>query len=453
MSISVFVKCQSSIYEDWKIALAYFQKNSYMISFDLKSGYHHIDIFEGHQFLLGFSWRFPGSSVSRFFVFTVLPFGLSVASFTFTKCLKPLEKYWRLQGIKIAIFLDDGWITENAFHACKDVSTMVRNDLSRTGFITNNSKSVWEPVQVLDWLGLRWNAIDATIHIIDRRLRAIFLDINRLITAEFLVSARTLASFVGKIISAGPVVGNISRIMTRHCAMSIAAAQDWDSPFPMNEYSVREVYFWKYNLSQANIRHCFDMVSANIFVYSDASASGCGGHVTLNQEHICHRMWNDEERRKSSTWRELAAIDFALQSFCPLLKNSSVKWFTDNQAAARIVESGSMRKDLHFLCFKVFQTCLLHKISLEIQWIPRSGVQRADYISRLIDTDDWKISTQFLSFLKDFGDLTHLIVSQIITTPNSLSFIPGSGTRDVQELIILYNLSVTKIAWLFHQSV
>ena len=69
--------------------------------------------------------------------------------------------------------MDDGWVTENAFHACKDVSTMVRNDFSRAGFITNNSKSVWEPVQVLDWLGLRWNAIDATNHIIDRRLKAL----------------------------------------------------------------------------------------------------------------------------------------------------------------------------------------------------------------------------------------------------------------------------------------
>jgi len=51
-------------YEDWKIALAYFQKNSYMISFDLESGYHHVDIFKGHPFFLGFSWRFPGSPVS-----------------------------------------------------------------------------------------------------------------------------------------------------------------------------------------------------------------------------------------------------------------------------------------------------------------------------------------------------------------------------------------------------
>ena len=141
---------------------------------------------------------------------------------------------------------------------------MAINDLSRVGFITNNSKSVyiWEPIQVLDWLGLRWNAIDATIHIIDRRLRAIFLDINKLITAEFFVSVRTLATLA--IISAGPVVGNISRIMTRHCAMSIAGAQDWDSPFPMDEYSVREVYFWKHNPSQANIRYCFDMVSTGL---------------------------------------------------------------------------------------------------------------------------------------------------------------------------------------------
>ena len=29
-------------YEDWKIALSYFQKGSFKITFDLKSGYHHI---------------------------------------------------------------------------------------------------------------------------------------------------------------------------------------------------------------------------------------------------------------------------------------------------------------------------------------------------------------------------------------------------------------------------
>ena len=95
-------------YEDWKIALSYFQKGASMISFDLKSGYHHIDICPDHQTFLGFAWKFSGDTKFRYFVFTVLPFGLASAAFIFTKCLKPLEKYWRIHGISVAIFLDDG---------------------------------------------------------------------------------------------------------------------------------------------------------------------------------------------------------------------------------------------------------------------------------------------------------------------------------------------------------
>ena len=32
-------------YEDWKIALSYFMTEAFMFCFDLKSGYHHIEIF------------------------------------------------------------------------------------------------------------------------------------------------------------------------------------------------------------------------------------------------------------------------------------------------------------------------------------------------------------------------------------------------------------------------
>ena len=73
--------------------MAYFAKDAYMFSFDLKSGYHHIDIAQEHQTFLGFSWRAPDSINGVFYVFTVLPFGLTSAPYVFTKVLKPLEKY------------------------------------------------------------------------------------------------------------------------------------------------------------------------------------------------------------------------------------------------------------------------------------------------------------------------------------------------------------------------
>ena len=36
----------------------------------------------------------------------------------FTKCLKPLEKYWRFNGVNIALFLDDGWLIDSDRDTC-----------------------------------------------------------------------------------------------------------------------------------------------------------------------------------------------------------------------------------------------------------------------------------------------------------------------------------------------
>ena len=104
-----FIKQESNI----RIASRYglFFQDSYMFSFDFKSGYHHMDIAQEHQTFLGFSCKDPDSNNEVFYVFTVLPFGLSTAAYIFTKLLKPVEKHWRLQGTCIATFLDDGWPT------------------------------------------------------------------------------------------------------------------------------------------------------------------------------------------------------------------------------------------------------------------------------------------------------------------------------------------------------
>ena len=55
------------------------------------------------------------------------------------KCLKPLEKHWRIQGINIAIFLDHGWLTEMSFDDCKKLSETVRHDIKDAGLITSEA--------------------------------------------------------------------------------------------------------------------------------------------------------------------------------------------------------------------------------------------------------------------------------------------------------------------------
>ena len=75
------------------------------------------------------------------------------------------------------------------------------------------------------------------------------------------------------------------------------------------------------------------------------------------------------------------------------MEGSVVKWFTDSQTAARILEVGSMKFDLHSLAIKIkiFQFCAEHSIRLEVQWIPLTENEKADYVSGLEDFDDWQI--------------------------------------------------------------
>ena len=71
--------------------------------------------------------------------------------------------------------------------------------------------------------------------------------------------------------------------------------------------------------------------------------------LTINETIIYHKIQLPHEKAKSSTWRELAAIEFALQSFKEVQKGSNVKWLTDNPVAAKITTIGRMHFDFHLI--------------------------------------------------------------------------------------------------------
>lgn len=385
---------QNIKYEDWKIAMSYFTPDSYMFTFDLKSGYHHVDIYPDHQSYLGFSWTFRGSKITKYFKFTVLPFGLSTAPHIFTKLLKPLLKHWRHQGVCLALYLDDGWGINKDKNSCKNDSNKVRTDLDKAGFIANHEKSEWNPTQSVSWLGFIWHSQTGKIELSQRRLEKITATITKIIDCKFRISARSLASFTGQIISTSTVTQNISRIMTRHCSMTIATSQFWDIPFELDDYCKEEILYWNENLPLLQSRSCFVNKGPHILIYSDASSTGCGAFVQLDNQQTCHKLWDTIEAGESSTWRELTAIKFSIEAFLPIIQNTHVKWYTDSQTAAKIVEIGSMKLNLHRLAISIFRLCLKNHIILDIQWIPRSENHKADYISRIIDTDDWQITDQ-----------------------------------------------------------
>jgi hypothetical protein len=393
--LNTYVIKQKVKFEDHKVALQYFQKDFYCIKFDLKSGYHHIDISKESQTFLGFEWN------GKYFCFTVLPFGLSSAPYIFTKCLRTMVKYWRYNNIKIVLYLDDGLAMADSVDECYRISRFIRISLQEAGFLINFEKSVFSPVKELEWLGITWNSTKFSISIPERRIRDFENNAVQFISELPKVSARSLARVAGKIMSMHAVMGNLCKLMTKYCYMEIALRQSWGSRLNLkfSDSSIKELQFWLQNIRKYNDRKLKSTERETTLVYSDASCTGAGAYTVGLDETFFHQMWSPDERKRSSTWREMKAIELALLSFKKKLINKSVKWFTDNQSCVHILQSGSMKPDLQEIAYDIFLFCRKHNTSINIQWVPRDKNQKADYLSKIIDFEDWGVTKTFFDFI------------------------------------------------------
>ena len=213
--------------EDWKSFINYAKKGGFAFKFDMKSGYHHIDICPYHQTFLGFQWPF-NSVHKRYFCFTVLPFGLSSAPYLFTKLFRPLISHWRANGFQIVLYLDDGVDCESDFTVARHVSDSVHRDLIQAGITPNTKKSLWQPVQALDWLGIHWNFAQGVISVTHSRIQHITTALLKFKCMLPFVSPRTIASLVGRIISLSPVFGNVALLLTRFLQLSLTFGEQSD---------------------------------------------------------------------------------------------------------------------------------------------------------------------------------------------------------------------------------
>ncbi|VDI24030.1 Hypothetical predicted protein [Mytilus galloprovincialis] len=234
-----------------------------------------------------------------------------------------MVKYWRENGIDVVLYLDDGFGMCTDKSKCIEDSNFVKKSLEDAGFLINEGKSIFSPVQSLEWLGIVWNASEFSLVIPDRRVNDLRVSLVSVIGRFPNITARTISS--------------------------------------------------------------------------GCSGKGAGAYSVELDKKIFHETWDFSEAQESSTWRELKAIELALISFKNVFEGKTLKWYTDNQNCVKIVKAGSMNEKLQILALSIFSVCIQKCISIDIQWIPRSQNSQADYISRMVDYEDWGVSNEFFS--------------------------------------------------------
>ena len=136
--VNKYLNKQACKIEGAETLMRYLPGATHLYGFDLKAGYHHVDMHPSQHCLLGFAYP-DYNGKHRFFTFKVLPFGLSSAGFIFTKVLRVLIKHWRAQMIRVVTFFDDGLGTAQSIQEGLRHSNIVHTDLILTGFVPNKN--------------------------------------------------------------------------------------------------------------------------------------------------------------------------------------------------------------------------------------------------------------------------------------------------------------------------
>ena len=120
-----------------------------------------------------------------------------------------------------------------------------------------------------------------------------------------------------------------------------------------------------------------------------------------------------------------------------------VKIFSDNQNVVRIVHNGSSVAHLQQIAVDIFSFCLTNSVSFQTQWIPRAENELADYLSRIVDPDDWMLSPDLFKLI----DVDRMACSYNSHLPrfNSKFWCPGTDTalRQLSALLRTGEKTVT----------
>ena len=410
--VNSFLSKTSFRYEDIKTAAALFNKGDYFFVFDLRSAYHHIDIAPSYEQYLGFEWRNltrDGAYERQVYLFCSLPFGLATAPFVFTKVTKALIRYWRSCGLRIFMYLDDGAGAESDQQPAQRMSEKVARDLRAAGFNLSPKRDM-VPRQKDNLLGFCVDLANGQFTVTPKRQSKLKDMLSRL-QRKGSASARDLAKLAGTIISMSLVLGQAAQLRTRALYRRINAAEAWDSRVDFNEEVAAELQFWRSQFDALNSCPIWPTdPQVAVITYSDASDVGWGGVYSVSAgKEVAKGTFPSHiaGQQTSSTLRELLAVKHVLTSFQSLLRGKCVKHRSDNQNAVSILAIGSPKRDLHEEALAIAELTKQNMIRLIPEWIPREENSDADYLSKTVDADDWRLQSDiFDKFNRLWGPFT-----------------------------------------------
>ncbi len=362
-----------------KQILSQIRTEDWFCSLDLKDAYFHIQIAPHHRRFLRFA--FEGVA----YQYTVLPFGLSLAPRTFTKCMDVALSPLRQMGIRILNYLDDWLILAQSEVELLSHRTLILSHLERLGLRVNFAKSALSPSQRISFLGTVLDSAHMRVVIAPERA----LSIQKLTATFKSDTARPLS--VSE--NAGPYGRSIASVTagpaphappstlvetTGSTQRSLLASRTL--AYQGESGLCNSLTPWK-NPRWMEKGVAMGLVHTRKVVTTDASNTGwgalCEGKPTFGH-------WSKTESGFHINCLEMLAVCRAWQFFLPDLIGRHVLIRSDNMSVVSYInhQGGVSSKRLFILAERLLEWAQLNLRSLRAAHLPGRLNQGADMLSR-----------------------------------------------------------------------
>ncbi|KAI2652720.1 ORF V: Enzymatic polyprotein [Labeo rohita] len=329
--------------------------------------------------------------------YTVLPFGLSLAPRTFTKCMDAALAPLRQRGIRILNYLDDWLVLAQSEEELLSHRTLLLSHLECLGLKVNLPKSMLHPSRKISFLGA---IFDST------QLRAMVVPERALLIQQLAGSFRAGARFplkrfqrmLGLMTSASPVL-ELGLLRMR-------PLQRWLKPrvpphawrhgrlhVNVDRACVKALAPWK-DLQWYKRGVPLGLVCRRKVVTTDASNRGWGA---LCDGSPAFGLWSKAEDGFHINCLEMLAVCHALCAFLPDLKGHHVLVRSDSMTVVSYINrQGGLSSRLLFTLVKdLLEWAQCNLASLRAVHVPGKLNQGADMLSRSnVPSGEWMLHPQ-----------------------------------------------------------
>ena len=342
---------------------------------DLKDAFYHVPMeWAFHNFL---AFVVDG----QFYVFQMLPFGLSVAPWAFSRVTKPIKAHLHLLLIRFHTYLDDFLLLAPSREVLLEHTSYLLSLLRRLGLRVHDKKSRLPPSQTIDYLGVTFRLDTLHLCLPEDKVSAILAQCQDTILAPSR-TRRQLECLVGLLSFASPFVP-LGRLRLRPVISWMNAhttAATRDSLVPLDQ-SLRDLLLPWTDLSFLRSPVPMAVPTPSLHLMTDASLSGWGATLV---PYSASGTWPPSYRSCSINWLELQAVFLALQHFLHLLGGQCVQLLSDNTTVvACLLHQGTLRSpQLMALTISILEFCQAHSIRLVPKHLSGTLNVLADQASR-----------------------------------------------------------------------